>query len=614
MFAKALLLSSIAGLAAAQFPPPVTGVKTLKSKFHENVTISYKQPGLCETTPGVKSYAGHVHLPASLLEDIHGVRHEYDTNTFFWFFEARHDPENAPLAIWLNGGPGASSMMGLLQENGPCLINDDSKTTRHNPWSWNNHVNMLYIDEPNQVGFSYDTPTNFTIVLDGEGEEVRTATDFSRVAVPELNSTTRVGTLSSGDKLHTVNTTAEAAHALWHFAQAFFWEFPHYKPIDDRISLWAESYGGHYGPGFARLFQQQNEKILNGTLDDKTAHYMHLDTLGIINGVLDATHSEEAGIIFPFNNTYGIQAYTQEFYDELIHNFTKPGGCRDQILHCQDVLEDRDRITIQDERDGSWKAICGISDECASPSETAFRTVDHGRFDITHHKQDPFPPPHLYGYLSRGEVLEALGVPVNFTATSSAVSSNFDDSVDYLKRGFVDAVGYLLDAGVKVHLMYGDRDFACNWIGGEMSSLAVSHAQAAGFAAAGYAPLVSAADGGGVVGGLTRQHGNFSFTRVFQSGHMIPAYQPVHAYEIFMRATFNKDIATGRLNVTDELATEGPGNTWHHRTKRYPAPEPRCYVLEPGTCTEEQWARVYAGALVKDYYLVEDEGFESIEL
>ncbi len=43
MFSKALLLGSIAGLVTAQFPPPQTGVKTLKSKFHENVTISYKE-------------------------------------------------------------------------------------------------------------------------------------------------------------------------------------------------------------------------------------------------------------------------------------------------------------------------------------------------------------------------------------------------------------------------------------------------------------------------------------------------------------------------------------------------------------------------------------------
>ncbi len=293
-----------------------------------------------------------------------------------------------------------------------------------------------------------------------------------------------------------------------------------------------------------------------------------------------------------------------------MHNFTKPGGCRDQILHCQDVLDDRDRVTVLDERDGSWKAICGIEPDCASPSEKAFRSVDHARFDITHHKEDPFPPPHIYGFLSRGEVLEALGVPVNFTASSPAVATNFGDSADHLKGGFVDAIGYLLDTGVKVHLMYGDRDFACNWIGGEMSSLAVDYRGSRDFANAGYAPLVSS-DG---TGGLTRQSGNFSFTRVFQAGHMIPSYQPVQAYEVFMRATFNKDIATGQRDVTDGLATEGPSHTWDHKTERFPAPAPRCYVLEPGTCTEDQWAKVHAGARVKDYYLVEDVEFESMEL
>lgn len=161
---------------------------------------------------------------------------------------------------------------------------------------------MLYIDEPNQVGFSYDSPTNFTITVNSDKDELHVATDFSNEKIPTLNSTTRVGTLSTGYNSHTVNTTAEAAHAIWHFAQAFFVEFPHYRPNDDRISVWAESYGGHYGPGFARFFQQQNEKIRNGTLDDKTAHYLHLDTLGIVNGVIDATHRELAGIIFPFNN------------------------------------------------------------------------------------------------------------------------------------------------------------------------------------------------------------------------------------------------------------------------------------------------------------------------
>lgn len=75
------------------------------------------QPGICETTPGVRSYAGYVHLPAGTVDDL-GVVQNYAINTFFWFFESRRDPVNAPLSIWMNGGPGSSSMIGLLQENG----------------------------------------------------------------------------------------------------------------------------------------------------------------------------------------------------------------------------------------------------------------------------------------------------------------------------------------------------------------------------------------------------------------------------------------------------------------------------------------------------------------
>lgn len=51
-------LALLGGLAAAQFPPKPEGVKTLQSKHHPGVKLSYKEPGLCETTPGVKSYAG----------------------------------------------------------------------------------------------------------------------------------------------------------------------------------------------------------------------------------------------------------------------------------------------------------------------------------------------------------------------------------------------------------------------------------------------------------------------------------------------------------------------------------------------------------------------------
>lgn len=93
---------------------------------------------------------------------------------------------------------------------------------------------------------------------------------------------------------------------------------------------------------------------------------------------------------------------------------------------------------------------------------------------------------------------------------------------DFVRGDFLPAIGYLLDSGVKVHTMYGDRDFACNWIGGERAVLAVEYANKDGFAEAGYTPILyGAEDGAGEfeIGGQVRQFGNFSFSRVYQAGH-----------------------------------------------------------------------------------------------
>lgn len=90
-------------LEPRQLPANATGVTTIKSPT--GVTIRYKEPGkdgVCETTPGVGSYAGYVDLAP-------------DSHTFFWFFEARHNPDTAPLTLWLNGGPGSDSLIGLFQ-------------------------------------------------------------------------------------------------------------------------------------------------------------------------------------------------------------------------------------------------------------------------------------------------------------------------------------------------------------------------------------------------------------------------------------------------------------------------------------------------------------------
>jgi carboxypeptidase D len=90
-------------ISERQSPASATGVKTITSPG--GATIRYKEPGkdgVCETTPGVNSYSGYVDL-------------DENTHMFFWFFEARHNPANAPLTLWLNGGPGSDSLIGLFQ-------------------------------------------------------------------------------------------------------------------------------------------------------------------------------------------------------------------------------------------------------------------------------------------------------------------------------------------------------------------------------------------------------------------------------------------------------------------------------------------------------------------
>lgn len=167
---------------------------------------------ICETTPGVKSYSGYVNLPANLSEG-----RPYDIHTFFWFFEARSNPHHAPLSLWLQGGPGAPSTPAALGENGPCFVTHDSKGTVLNPWSWNNEVNMLYMDQPVQTGFSYDTLVNGTV------DETLLPYDITPLPpsspVPEPNSTFLVGIFPSQNPKSTANTTTTAARAAWHFMQ-----------------------------------------------------------------------------------------------------------------------------------------------------------------------------------------------------------------------------------------------------------------------------------------------------------------------------------------------------------------------------------------------------------
>ncbi len=159
--------------------------------------------------------------------------------------------------------------------------------------------------------------------------------------------------------------------------------------------------------------------------------------------------------------------------------------------------------------------------------------------------------------------------------------------------------------------MYGDRDFACNWIGGEAVSLAIPYSNQEQFNAAGYAGIRTNES---YVGGQVRQHGNLSFSRVYQAGHEVPSYQPETAYRIFMRALFNRDIATGEVNTVsgDPYQTYGPASSWQFKNQDPPEFQQFCYVLDPtALCTEDQIMAVENGtAQIVNYIVVDSNSTE----
>jgi len=73
----------------------------------------------------------------------------------YFFIESANDPKTAPLILWLNGGPGCSSLLGWAQEHGPAIFGEESDTFALNPHSWHKLANIIYLESPAGVGFSY---------------------------------------------------------------------------------------------------------------------------------------------------------------------------------------------------------------------------------------------------------------------------------------------------------------------------------------------------------------------------------------------------------------------------------------------------------------------------
>ncbi|KAJ3117543.1 hypothetical protein HK100_000800 [Physocladia obscura] len=133
------------------------------------------------TLPQVATHSVHLHERIAgdvdwcndNVEKITGYFETPHGYFFFAMFESRNDPENDPFVLWINGGPGCSSNLGLFMELGPCRVDPGGNSTSFNPYGWNNKANLLFLDQPVGTGFSYAKP-------DGEvGDSETAAADFS---------------------------------------------------------------------------------------------------------------------------------------------------------------------------------------------------------------------------------------------------------------------------------------------------------------------------------------------------------------------------------------------------------------------------------------------------
>ncbi|KAI1141406.1 alpha/beta-hydrolase [Hypoxylon sp. FL0543] len=571
-------------LVQGQFPnaaPDVLNLTTISSPIDPNIKISYKVPdGACNTAfESQTQYTGWVSIPG-----------DFPTNTFFWFVGARDQQVNTSLTIWLNGGPGSSSMFGFFAENGPCEVVDngtDKFTTVAREWGWDRASNMLFIDQPNQVGFSYDVPTNGSIDLLTNSISVPPADKPKYLP----SSAYLNGTFSSMDANNTANTTETAAIAIWHMLQGFLASFPEVNPPRDNVlgvNLFSESYGGKYGPVFASKWEEMNVARGNGTMSNSTTVEIRLASLGIVNGCVDDLIQAPYYPIMATNNPYGFAAINSVRAGAANASFYTSGGCRDLINQCRSAVASQDP--------NNTGSVLNVSSLCESAYNSCTTNVmlpyaDAGRsvYDISAILPDSFPPKRYLEYLNTAEFQAAIGTNLNYTETNSQVVAAFSATGDYEREALVPKLASLLDAGVRVGLIYGDRDYICNWLGGEAISLALASSlnssYASAFPSAGYAPIIV---NDTYIGGAVRQFGNLSFSRVYQAGHFVPAYQPATAFEIFARVIRGDSVSTGENVDLSTYNTTGPANATSALVLPV-SPAQTCWLRDvPGSCSDEQ--------------------------
>ncbi|XP_042066755.1 serine carboxypeptidase II-2-like isoform X2 [Salvia splendens] len=325
------------------------------------------------------------------------VNEESGRDLLYWFFEAEEDPSSKPIVLWLNGGPGCSSIAyGLAEEIGPLHIEKDGKTLYLNRYSWNKVANILFVDSPVGVGFSYSN-------------------SYSDL-------------LSNGDK----RTAADNLK----FIEKWLERFPQFKGTD--LYLTGESYAGHYVPQLAHAIVKYNEKNGEETIN--------LKGFMVGNALTDDFHDHFG--VFQFMWSVGMisdQTYKQLNakcdFDSFVHTSEE----------CVEVL------VIADQEIGDIDMYSIYTPPCTANFSRLSHIWRSKTVGLLRRSYDPCTEMHSVQYFNLPEVQDALHVRSRnsrWETCSGLVNQNWQDS----PQSVLDVYSELLNSGLRIWMFSGDTD------------------------------------------------------------------------------------------------------------------------------------------------------------
>ncbi|GMH12498.1 hypothetical protein Nepgr_014339 [Nepenthes gracilis] len=404
-----LILSLIVWLLPCHAEVGVSGsarraVAEEKDEFLSDEILSDQKADLVVGLPGqprvgFRQYAGYVTVNAS-----HGRA------LFYWFFEAIDDPKKKPLLLWFNGGPGCSSVgYGEAEEIGPFFPQKGGiPKLKFNKYTWIRAANLLFLEFPVGVGFSY---TN-------------TSSDLNQL----------------GDKI--------TAEDNFRFLINWFKRFPQYRSHDFYIA--GESYAGHYVPQLAVLIYDNNKKA---TKED----YIKFKGFMIGNALLDDDTDQVGMIRYAWDHA----VISDELYDDIEKNCNfslenVSDACNDGLSEYFAVYNIIDMYSLY-----TPTCVEGSNNTRQLPVVEGIAPHILSKFREWHKKPagyDPCASDYTESYLNRPDVQAALHanvtkIPYAWTHCS-VVNQIWTDS----PFSILPIIRNLIAGGIRVWVYSGDTD------------------------------------------------------------------------------------------------------------------------------------------------------------